>query len=84
MQYDEQVAKHVTTWASRLQVRVKSQLFEPMDQTPITELLYAFKLAFDYNSSRKSHQVVGLLFYQESSNRSFYQTPLFEGLVFAC
>lgn len=47
--YDDQVEKLVTKWASRWQVQMKVQLFDPVDFILIIGFLHRFKLAGDSN-----------------------------------
>lgn len=47
--YDDQVAKHVTKYASRLQAQMKGHTFDPMYPVPIIGLFHTFMVACDDN-----------------------------------
>lgn len=47
--YDDRVAKRVAKWAKRLQVQMKTNIFDSFDPISIISFLSAFKLACDTN-----------------------------------
>lgn len=48
--YDEKVAKHVWKWVSGLQVKMKAQLFDPMDTVSVIGFVSGFKMACENNA----------------------------------
>lgn len=46
--YDEQVAKHIPKWPSRLQVQMKAQKFDPMEPISMLGLSQAHEVACDH------------------------------------
>lgn len=73
MHYDEQVAKNVGKWASRIQVQMKFQILDLMNSMSIIGFLHALKMAFDNNRIHKGSVMWFVLFFPKKQQLQSFQ-----------
>lgn len=73
--FDEQVAKHVAKWSSRLEVQKESQLFDPMDPMSIFGFFLAFKRACDNNGVHKAVALWMIYVFSKKQQPKLLQHP---------